>query len=168
MKTFPLLAAAAMALAPAAALAIALPAGTYVTKTGASDLFEIESSKLVQDSKDPQVQQFAQQMITDHTKSTADVVAAAKADGLNPPPPVLTPKQKGMIDGLKHATGAKRDLLYKKDQVLAHQETLAFQQEYARSGDRPNLKGVAAQIVPVVESHLTMVKGMTPAAARAQ
>ncbi len=168
MKTLTLFAAAAVALVPAVASAIPLPAATYVRKAGASDLFEMELSKLVQDSKDPQVQQFAQQMITDHTKSTDDVVTAAKADGLNPAPPVLTPKQKGMIDGLKHATGAKRDLLYKKDQVMAHQETLAFQQEYARSGDKPNLKAAAAQIVPVVEHHLDMVKGMTPAAARNQ
>ncbi|MBV8972522.1 MAG: DUF4142 domain-containing protein [Sphingomonadaceae bacterium] len=168
MKSLTLFAAAAVALAPAAAFAVPLPAATYVMKAGASDMFEIESSKLVQDSKDPQIQQFAQQMITDHTKSTGDVMTAAKADGLNPPPPALTPKQKGMIDSLKHTTGAKRDLLYTKQQVLAHKETLAFQQEYARSGDKPNLKTTAGQIVPVVQNHLSMVEGMTPAAAKNQ
>ncbi len=168
MKTLTMFAAAAVALVPVAASAIPLPAATYVSKAGASDLFEITEAKVMQDSKDPQVSQFAQQMITDHTKSTNDVVAAAKADGLNPPPPAMTPKQKGMVDALKHATGSKRDLLYKKQQVMAHKETLAFQQEYARAGDKPNLKSTAAQIVPVVQSHLTMVEGMTPAAAKNQ
>ncbi len=168
MKTLTLFAAAAVALIPAVASAIPLPAPTYVKKAGASDMFEIESSKLVQNSGDPQVAQFAQMMISDHTKSTADVTAAAQADGLTPGQPMLTPKQKSMIDSLKATNGSKRDLLYKKDQIAAHTDTLAFQQEYARSGDKPNLKAAAGNIVPVVQTHLAAVKAMTPAGAKAQ
>lgn len=168
MKTLTLFAAAAVALVPAVASAIPLPAKTYVMKAGASDLFETESSKLVTDSKDAAVAKYAQMMISDHAKSTAEVVAAAKADGMTPGEPMLTPKQKAMIASLKSASGAKRDLLYKKDQVTAHQETLMFQKEYAMSGDKPNLKTAAGKIVPVVEQHLTMAKEMTPAAARMQ
>ena len=166
MKTFALFAAAV--LLPVAASAIALPAKTYVMKAGASDMFEMESSKLVQNSSDPKVASFAQMMIADHTKSTSDVMSAAQADGMSPPPPMMTPKQKAMIDSLKRTNGEKRDLLYKKDQVLAHQETLAFQKEYAMSGDKPNLKMAAGKIVPVVQSHLDMAKDMTPMAARMQ
>ena len=167
MKTLSLFAAAALVV-PAAAMAIPLPAPTYVKKAGASDLFEIESSRLVQNSSDPAVAQFASQMITDHTKSTADVTAAAQADGLTPGQPVLTPKQKSMIDSLKRTTGVNRDKLYKKDQIAAHTETLAFQQEYARSGDKPNLKAAAGTIVPVVQSHLDMIKSMSSAGLKAQ
>lgn len=168
MKTLPLLAAAAFALTPVVASAIAVPAKTYVMKAGASDMFEIESSKLVTDSSDPQIASFANQMITDHTKSTSDVMAAAQADGVTAPPPMMTPKQKAMIDSLKATNGKKRDLLYKKDQIAAHTETLAFQKEYAMSGDKPNLKSTAGTIVPVVQSHLAMVKDMTPAGAKMQ
>ncbi len=168
MKTLTLLAAAAAALTSVAASAIALPAKTYVMKAGASDLFETESSKLVTDSADPKVASFANMMITDHAKSTADVTTAAQADGLPPMTPKLTPKQTAMIDSLKRTTGKKRDLLYKKDQIAAHQETLAFQKEYAMSGDKPNLKAAAGKIVPVVEQHLATVKDMTPAGAKMQ
>ena len=168
MKTYAMLAAAAFALTPVVASAIAVPAKTYVMKAGASDMFEIESSKLVTDSSDPKVAQFANMMITDHTKSTSDVMAAAQADGVTAPPPMMTPKQKAMIDSLKRTTGMKRDLLYKKDQIAAHQETLAFQKEYAMSGDKPNLKMAAGNIVPVVQNHLSMVKDMTPAGAKMQ
>ena len=168
MKTLTFLATAAFALTPVVAAAIALPAKTYVMKAGASDMFEIESSKLVTGSSDPQVVSFANQMITDHTKSTADVMTAAQADGITAPPPMLTPKQKAMIDSLKRTSGTKRDLLYKKDQIAAHTETLAFQREYAMSGDKPNLKSTAGTIVPVVEKHLAMVKDMTPAGAKMQ
>ena len=168
MKTFNLLVAAAFALTPVVALAIPLPAKTYVMKAGAADMFEIESSKLVTDSSDPKVASFANMMITDHTKSTADVMAAAQADGLPAMTPKMTPKQVAMIDSLKRTSGTQRDLLYKKDQVSAHQDTLMFQKEYAMSGDKPNLKTAAGNIVPVVQNHLAMVKDMTPMAAKMQ
>jgi len=168
MKIFSLLAATAFVLTSVAASAIPLPAKTYVMKAGASDMFETESSKLVQNSADQKVASYANMMISDHAKSTDEVKNAAMADGMTPSAPTMTPKQKAMIDSLKRTSGAKRDLLYKKDQVVAHQETLAFQKEYAMSGDKPNLKMAAGKIVPVVQSHLDMAKGMTPMAARMQ
>ncbi len=167
MKTVALLATAAFALTSVAASALALPAKTYVMKAGASDMFETESSKLVTDSSDPKVVSYANMMISDHARSTSDVMSAAQADGVTAPPPMLTPKQKTMIDSLKATNGKKRDLLYKKDQITAHKETLAFQKEYAMSGDKPNLKAAAGKIVPVVQNHLDMANNMTPAGAKA-
>nr|WP_295660500.1 DUF4142 domain-containing protein [Polymorphobacter sp.] len=168
MKTFSLLAAAAVAFAPVAASAIPLPAKTYVMKAGASDMFEIESAKLESDSTDPQVSSFAQMMIADHGKSTTDVMAAASADGLPPMTPKMTPKQASMIDSLKRTSGKARDTLYKKQQIQAHRETLAFQKQYAMSGDKPHLKDTAGMIVPVVQKHLDMVNGMSSGAIKAQ
>ena len=168
MKTLTLLAAATVVLVPAVASAIPLPAKTYVMKAGASDLFEIDSSKLMMNSSDPHVVDFANMMISDHTKSTADVTAAAQADGMTPMPPMLTPTQKSMIDELKRTSGKKRDTVYEKQQLVAHKMTLAFQQEYAMSGDKPNLKATAAKIVPVVQHHIDMMQSIAPAGVKAQ
>ncbi len=168
MKTFTLLAAAAVALVPVAASAIALPAKTYVMKAGASDMFEIESAKLETGSADPQVASFAQMMITDHGKSTSDVMAAAAADGLPAMTPKMTPKQVAMIDSLKRTSGSQRDTLYKKQQIKAHMETLAFQKQFALSGDKPHLKDTASMIVPVVQHHLDAIKAMSSGAIKAQ
>lgn len=168
MKTINLLATAAFALTSVAASAIALPAKTYVMKAGASDMFEIEASKLETGSTNPQIASFAQQMITDHTQSTSDVMAAAQADGITAPPPMLTPQQKSMINELKRTSGKQRDTVYEKQQIQAHTMTLAFQKEYAMSGDKPNLKMAAGKIVPVVESHLDMIKSMSPAGVKAK
>ncbi|UAJ10739.1 DUF4142 domain-containing protein [Polymorphobacter megasporae] len=168
MKRFTLLAAAAVALVPVAASAIALPAKTYVMKAGASDMFEIESAKLETGSADPQVASFAQMMIADHSKSTSDVMAAAAADGLPAMTPKMTPKQESMIDSLKRTSGTARDTLYKKQQIQAHRDTLMFQKQFAMSGDKPQLKATAGMIVPVVEKHLDMIKGMSSGAIKAQ
>ncbi|MGI4880389.1 MAG: DUF4142 domain-containing protein [Janthinobacterium lividum] len=145
----------------AASAAPPMSAANYVAKAGASDLYEINSSKLVLDtSHDDSLKTFAQMMVDDHTKSTADVVAAAKSSGMNPAPPKLMPKQAAMIASLQKASGKSRDSLYKKQQVAAHQQALTLQQSYATNGTDPNLKAAAGNIVPVVEHHLSQVKQM--------
>ena len=160
MKSLMFLTAAAIALVPATGFAATMSTSTYLAKAGAGDMFEMESSKLVLDSKDPKLASFAQMMIDDHTKSTNDVVTAAKADGIDPAPPKLMPKQEANLAALKNASGTKRDALYKKQQVMAHKEALMVQKEYAMHGDKPNLKSTAATIVPVVEHHLSEVTAM--------
>jgi len=164
MKPFILFASAAIALLPAASQAATakLSAIEYIAKAGASDMYEINASKLVlAETQDDQLKSFAQMMVDDHTKSTSDVVAAAQADGITPGAPKLMPKQASMIAELKRANGPARDKLYKRQQLMAHQEALTIQKGYATSGDKPNLKAAAATIVPVVTRHLTELKQMT-------
>ncbi len=164
MKRFILFAATAVVFAPVAASAAPLPAKTYVMKAGASDMFETESSKLVTGSANPKVASFAAMMIADHGKSTSDVTTAASADGLSAMTPKLTAKQAAMVASLKKASGAARDAMYTKQQIAAHGETLMFQKQYAKTGDKPHLKDTAGMIVPVVEKHLDMAKGMSAGA----
>ena len=156
-----LFSAAALLIAGTANAAPTTKAGDFVKMAGASDLFEKTSSQLVlKDAKNPKVREFADMMIKDHTKSTADVVAAAKADGLKPGAPKLMPAQAKMISELKAAKSADREKLYLKQQVTAHQQALDLHSTFAKDGDKPNLKSAAGKIVPVVESHLTEVKAM--------
>lgn len=139
----------------------AMPASTYLMKAGASDLYEIESSKLVTDTANPKLRDFAQMMVSDHTKSTADVKAAAIQAGLHPAPPKLSPQQARDIAALRRAAdGAARDTLYVKQQKAAHAAALTLQQGYAGHGGAPALRKTAAQIVPVVKHHITLLAAM--------
>lgn len=152
---------AVVLLAATPALAAPMSAASYVAKAGAGDKFEIESSKLVlAETTNDKIKSFAQMMVDDHTKSTADVVAAAKADGMTPGPAKLMPNQTAMLAKLKTATGAKRDAMYEKQQLAAHQQALGVQKAYAASGTKPHLKAAATAIVPVVEQHITELKSM--------
>ncbi len=150
----------AMAVAgPAAAQSMA--AKTYIAKAGASDLYEKQSSQLVLAStKNAQLRDFANQMIADHTKSTADVKAAAKTAGIAVAPPKLEPMQARNIAALKAAKGDARDKLYVEQQKVAHQMALQLHQGYASNGTVPSLKTTAAAIVPVVEQHLQHTQAM--------
>jgi len=157
--SFVALAAPALLIA-APAFAQATSPADYVKQAGAGDLYERQSSQLVRSSKNAKVRDFAQTMIAHHTKSTADVKAAAKQAGVMVPPPKLMPMQASMIADLRKVMGTQRDTLYVTQQKQAHQKALALHQGYAANGTSAPLKAAATKIAPVVQSHLDMLNGM--------
>lgn len=151
----------AAALVAAPIFAQAMTPDDYVKMAGASDLFEIQSSQIVLGStQDAKLKAFANRMIRDHTKSTADVKAAAMKAGMTPPPPMLTPAQSDQIAQLQSQTGTARDTTYVSQQRASHDQALALQQGYAADGTSPPLKAAAKKIVPVVQHHIDMLKTM--------
>jgi putative membrane protein len=159
MKLF-LTAAAAMIVAAPAAAQVMTPA-EYVMTAGASDLYEITSSKVVlETTQDPKIRDFAQMMVTDHMKSTADVKAAAARSRVRAMPPKLTPAQTELVTQLRAEQGPARDARYVAQQRVSHGQALAVQQAYAAGGTAPALKTVASTIVPVVQHHVEMLKAM--------
>ena len=155
--------AAAIAAIPfAAAVAQAPVTGQqFVAKAGASDQYEIQSSRLVlQTTRDAKLRDFANMMIQDHTKSTADVKAAAQQAGITVPPPRLDATGLRNVAALRVVKGTARDRLYVTQQKAAHQKALALHQGYAADGTVAPLKAVAAQIAPVVQTHITELQSM--------
>jgi putative membrane protein len=152
--------AAALTLVPTVASAQAMSSRTYVAKAGASDLYERQSSQLVADSRDPRVRSFAQTMLRDHAKSTADVKAATRRSGITPRPPVLDAMQRRNIAQLRAARGPERDRRYIRQQQVAHQQALATHRGYAANGAAPALRRTADRIVPVVQHHIDMLARM--------
>jgi putative membrane protein len=144
------------------AQAPAPPAAQYVMLAGQSDQFEIQTGRLASSkATSADLRKFGAQMVTDHTKSTAMVVAAAKKSGRPPgAPPPLKPAQRKMLSQLQSQSGEAFDKLYVSQQLKAHQEALDLQSSYAAGGDDPALKAAAAQIVPVVKMHLGMLQQM--------
>ena len=132
----------------------------FVMKAGASDKFEISEAKLMMNSKNADIRSFANQMVSDHTKSTNMVKMAATQDGLTPMPPMLDAMQRSNLAKLEAAHGTSRDALYIAQQKPAHQDALMLMQTYSSSGSAMHLKDTAGQIVPVVQSHLDMLNKM--------
>jgi putative membrane protein len=133
----------------------------YVMMAGASDLYEIQSSQMaVQRATRPEVRQYAQMLIQHHQMTTQQVMAAARAAGMSPRPPMLMPMQRQMLSQLSGAGGGDFDRLYISQQVPAHEMALALHSNYASSGDRPQLRAVASQAVPIVTQHLQQAQQM--------
>ena len=158
-----LLMATALATIPMAAAVAQAPMSsiTYVMKAGASDQYEIQSSKLVlQTTHNQKIRDFANMMVTDHMKSTADVKAAAMDAGMHPAPAKLDGTGLKDLAALRVAKGGMRDTLYVNQQKASHQRALMLQQGYAETGTTPQLKATAAAIAPVVQTHITELDGM--------
>jgi putative membrane protein len=139
-----------------------LMAPGYLAQAGSSDQFEIQSGQLaLQASQNPAVQGFANTIIRDHTNSTQMLMAAAQAANIPAPPPAILPPQQAMLDQLRAAgTGPAFDQAFQQIQIQAHQQALALHQNYAQSGDVPQLRATAGQIVPVIQNHLTMAQSL--------
>lgn len=161
MKTLVTAGMSAIVAIAAPAFAQAMSPTDYVANAGASDLYEITSSQTVlQSTGDSKVRMFAQMMIRHHTKSTADVKAAATRARLQPAPPMMTPAQNEMVAQLRAASGPARDQTYIAQQRQAHDQALALHQTYAREGTSAPLRRAAAKIVPVVKSHIATLQKM--------
>lgn len=133
-------------------------AGAYVQLAGATDMFEIQSSQqALSRSQNASVRQFAEMMIDHHTRTSQQLTAAARAAGLTPDPRLL-PMQVQMMQQLQQTSGAQFDQLYLDQQVQAHEMAVALHANYARSGDNPALRAVAAAAVPIVSQHLARVR----------
>jgi putative membrane protein len=132
----------------------------YVTNAAIGDMYEIESSKLaLANSQSAAIKKFAQQMITDHTATTAKLKATlADAKIQVTPPAQPDARRQGMLDNLKGLKGTDFDKAYLDQQTAAHQEALTLHSDFAKDGDNEPLKKLAAATAPKVQHHFEMVK----------
>lgn len=130
----------------------------FVTQAAASDMYEIEAGKLAQQMGTSQaVKDFGGMLVTEHTKSSAELKTAAQsAEGVTVPAALPADKQ-AQIDALKNA-GGRFDAVFKEQQVAAHSAALALLEGYGSNGDNEALKAFATKTAPVVEKHLEQAR----------
>lgn len=152
--------AASAAVGTASAVTAGRTTGGFVTNAAIGDMYEIESSRMAEkQAQSADLKKFAAQMIKDHTKSSAELKAAAGGVQDVTLPTAMDERRQGMIDNLKQA-GGKFDEVYREQQTAAHEENVALHRTYAENGDNAALKALAAKHLPIVEGHLRMVQGM--------
>jgi putative membrane protein len=139
-------------------------APNFVTLAAASDMFEVQSSKIaLQRSTDAAVKRFAQMMIEAHTKTTATLKGLIADQNNLSPPTALPANLQGKLDNLGSVSPADFDKAYLDDQVDGHQSTLNVMQRYAKDGDQEPLKQFAADTAPTVQQHLDKAKALRKA-----
>lgn len=131
---------------------------TYVQNAAASDMFEIETSKLaLEQAAMPSVKTYAQMMIDEHTKSSTELKAAAGPAGIQVPATLPADKQ-AKLDSLRNLSGAEFDRQYLADQRSGHQETLAKVNAYIAAAPAGPLKDHASKVTGVVQKHLNSLE----------
>jgi putative membrane protein len=127
----------------------------FVQKVAISNQFEIMSSQLaLQNTNTGSVRQFAEQMITDHTRAGSDfkqALAESELDGA--PPATLDEAHQETMTELQGLSGASFDNQYIKAQMIAHDEAVLLFRTYAENGENKALQQFAAATLPTLERH---------------
>jgi putative membrane protein len=113
----------------------------------------------LQKSNNPQVKEFAQRMIDDHTKLNEQMKPVAQQLGLTPPDQVSKGDRKTMAK-LQALSGSAYDQAYIRDMVKDHKQDLNEFQMEASSGQDQTVKDAASQGSKVIAQHLQMAQQM--------
>lgn len=135
-----------------------LNAREFAMKAAASDLFEIESSRVaLERSQSGAVRRYAQMMIDHHTMTTQQLSATVR----NLPAPQLEEHQRDMLADLRAAPADQFDATYMRQQLASHMSALSVHGGYVKTGDEAALRRLAGQATPIVASHLETAWNMT-------
>src|SRR5919107_2223587 len=128
----------------------------FLWQAASANQFEIDSSQLaLQASQNAAVRNYANLLISDHTRLGAQVTAAAQSAGLTMPPPGLLPAQQAALAQLQAAgTGPSFDMAYRQAQIDAHNQAITLMQNYSTSGHVPALRTAAGGAIPMMQMHL--------------
>lgn len=135
-------------------------ADQFVPMATISNMFEIQSSELaLENGESDAVKEFAQQMVTDHTAASEQMMQVMQQAGLAVEmPQALDERHQQIIDQLSGASGAEFDAAYVDAQVQAHEEAVALFSGYAEGGDNAELQAFAETTLPTLQMHYEMIQ----------
>lgn len=152
------LAAAAPAMAQSGAITLQQPDKDFVTKASEGNVSEVKLGQLaMHKANNPQVKQFGQRMVDDHSKAQEQLVKLM--DGTNVVvPDHVTKDAAGLYDKLAQETGADFDKNYMSAMVSDHQDDISAFNDEAKNGKSEQLRNYAQNTLPVLQQHLQMAK----------
>lgn len=138
-----------------AAVGIAPTTMDFVNQAAISDMFQIQAGSLALQRGDPATKALAEQMITDHKKTSEELQGLITGGKVKETLPIkLDSSHQTMLDDLKALQGAEFVKKYRSDMVEEHEAAVSLFQRYAAGGDNPALKDWAAKTLPTLQQHL--------------
>jgi putative membrane protein len=134
----------------------------FLKEAAQGGLAEVQLGQLaIQKATNPDVKQFAQRMVNDHTQANAQLKEIARSKDLVLPRS-LNAKDKTTKENLSSLSGKQFDKAYMADMVKDHTKDVAeFQKESSNSQDSA-LKGFASKTLPTLQDHLKEARHIEP------
>src|ERR1700709_483309 len=132
----------------------------FIKEAAMSDMLEIEAAKIAQQKGNADEKKFAEQMITDHTKTSSELKGMCSGELAAAIPTALDDSSQKKLDKLKDAKPEDFAGEYDPMQVSAHKDATSLFERYAKGGDDPKLKDWAGQTLPALKHHLEMAQNM--------
>jgi putative membrane protein len=130
----------------------------FVKHAAQGGMAEVSLGKLAADkATDPDVKQFAQRMVDDHSKANEELTNLATAKGMQPPPSPDA-QQQALMDRLGKLSGPAFDRAYMQAMVGDHNHDVSEFRTFAQRGTDPDVKAWAAKTLPTLEEHQQLAK----------
>jgi putative membrane protein len=133
----------------------------FVMEAAEGGMEEVQLGQLAaQKASDPDVKNFGQKMVDDHTKANDQLKQVASQKGITVPSSLPASKQKD-VDKLSKLNGTAFDKAYVSMMVKDHKKDVADFQKESKSGKDADVKSFASTTLPTLQDHLTMVEGIS-------
>jgi putative membrane protein len=143
------------------ALGISPTTQDFVKEVATSDMLEIAAAKVAQEKGNAEEKKFAEQMITDHSKTTSELKGLVSGGDVKAEiPATLDDSAQKKVDRLRNAKPSNFASEYDPMQVSAHKDAVSLFERYSKSGDNAKLKDWAGKTLPTLRHHLEMAEAM--------
>jgi len=140
-------------------LGIASTTADFVKEAAISDMTEIAAAKIALQKGNADEKKFAEQMVTDHTKTSTELKALVTSGDVKAEiPAALDSSSQKKIDKLNDTKPEDFASEYDPMQVSAHKDAVSLFERYAKGGDNPKLKDWAGKTLPHLQHHLEMAQ----------
>ncbi|HKW18386.1 MAG TPA: DUF4142 domain-containing protein [Terriglobales bacterium] len=126
----------------------------FIKKAAEGGLAEVQLGQLATEkAASPEVKQFGQRMVDDHTKANDQLKQVATEKGVTVPDK-LSAKDAATKARLEKLSGAAFDRAYMKDMVTDHTKDVSEFRMESKSAKDPDVKNFASQALPTLKDHL--------------
>jgi putative membrane protein len=130
----------------------------FATEAAEGGLMEVQLGELAQQQAESQeVKEFGQRMVEDHGKANEQLMQIAQQKGIELPKEPSEEAQK-IYEELQGKSGQEFDQAYMDEMVSDHEDDVETFQEYAGSGQDPDLTSFAEETLPVLQEHLELAQ----------
>jgi putative membrane protein len=136
----------------------------FINLAAQTDMVEANLGQLAQSASSSQpVKDYAQMLVTDHTKDFDQLYALAHQANLSRPDAIDTAHNKAMIAPFQKLTGTAFDHRYIHDMIAGHTQAIAVYKKEAADAVNPALKSYAEDTLPTLQKHLDGAKALEKA-----
>lgn len=132
----------------------------FVTTVGMMGLAEVQYAQLaLAKASDSRVQEFAQRMVDDHTKSNEELQQLATAKGLALPTE-LDGDHQAALEKLRSLEGSQFDRVYMDQMIADHEKAATFLGEASAGLMDEDLRTYAAKTLTTIQDHQRLANGI--------
>lgn len=123
---------------------------SFVEKAAKMGMEEVAISRIaVERATNPQVREFAQMMVSDHTGANSELTTLAASKN------VMLPSKDFNLDKWEKRSAKSFDEEYMEKMVSDHKDTLDLFEKESKKGEDADLMNFAGKTVPTLTAHLS-------------